>query len=93
MLSVCLYIPAINFWMAELIFMKFGMYTMPPEPTSTAYFINPSHHSVYVYVYPPIVARQRLGKHVTVVMYTKKTELLDASFSMGSVSYQRKIGD
>jgi hypothetical protein len=27
----------------ELIFMKLGMYTMPPEAISTAYFINTSH--------------------------------------------------
>jgi hypothetical protein len=33
-------------------------YIMTPEPISTAYFINPSHQSVY----PPIVARQRIRK-------------------------------
>jgi hypothetical protein len=35
---------------------------MEPEPISTAYFINPSHQPVCLYVYPPIVARQGLGK-------------------------------
>jgi hypothetical protein len=35
-----------------------------PEPISTAYFINPSHQSACLYAYPPIVARQRLGKSV-----------------------------
>jgi hypothetical protein len=40
------------------------MYTVAPEPNSTAYSINPSHQSVCLYVYPHIVARQRLGKHV-----------------------------
>jgi hypothetical protein len=39
---LCLYIPPINFWMPEPIFMKLGMYIMTPEPISTAYFINPS---------------------------------------------------
>jgi hypothetical protein len=29
------------------IFMKLGMYTMAPEAVSTAYFINPSHQSVW----------------------------------------------
>jgi hypothetical protein len=29
-------------------------------PISAAYFINPSHQSVWLYVFPPIVARQRL---------------------------------
>jgi hypothetical protein len=57
-----------------------------------------------VSVYPPIVARQRLGKNplivarqrlgrnVTSVTNTHATvkELLDASFSMWLVSYQRK---
>jgi hypothetical protein len=56
-------IPLINFWMVEPISMKLGMYIMASEPMSTAYFINPSHQSVYLYVYPPIVTRQRLGKN------------------------------
>jgi hypothetical protein len=69
-----------------------------------AYFINPSHQSVCLYAYPlivarqrpgnnpPIVARQRLGKNVTVATNTHATleELLGASFSMRSVSYQGK---
>jgi hypothetical protein len=48
--------------MAELVIMKLGMYIMAPEPISTVYFINHFHQPVYVYVYPPIVARQRLGR-------------------------------
>jgi hypothetical protein len=44
-------------------------------------------------VYPLIVARQRLGKHVLAATHIKeKIELLDASFSMRSVPYQRKLG-
>jgi uncharacterized protein (DUF486 family) len=43
-------------------FVKVGMYNMPPGAISTVYFINPSHQSVCLYVYPLIVARQRLGK-------------------------------
>jgi hypothetical protein len=43
-----------------------------------------------LYVYPPIVARQRLGKNVTAATNTHATiELLDA-FYMRSVSYQGK---
>jgi hypothetical protein len=74
MVSMCLWIPHINFWMLEPIFMKRGMYIMAPEPISTAYFINPSHQSVSVCVsllslpgkgsvkcIPPFSARQRLG--------------------------------
>jgi hypothetical protein len=48
--------------MPEPIFMKLGMYIKAPEPISTAYFINPSHQSVPLYVYPPIVTRQRFGE-------------------------------
>jgi hypothetical protein len=44
-------------------------------------------------VYPPTVARQRLGKNVTVSTNTQATEeSLDAPFYMRSVSYQRKEG-
>jgi hypothetical protein len=44
---------------------------------------------------PSIVARQRLGRNVTAVTNTHTTieELFDASFSVRSVSYQRKLGD
>jgi hypothetical protein len=67
--------------MPEPILMKLGTYIIASEPLSTAY--------------PPIVARQRLGKNVTVAKNTHATieELLNASFSVGSVSYQREVGD
>jgi hypothetical protein len=35
---------------------------MAPELISVAYFRNPSHQSVCVYVYPTIVDRQWFGK-------------------------------
>jgi hypothetical protein len=38
--------------MPEPIFIKFGTYIMASEHISTAYFINPSHQSVYLYVHP-----------------------------------------
>jgi hypothetical protein len=38
--------------MDELISMKLGTYIMAPEPISSAYFINPSRHSVSVCVSP-----------------------------------------
>jgi hypothetical protein len=67
---------------------------MAPEPISAAY-LNSSHQSVCLYVYPSIVARQRLGKNVTAETKTLAAieELLDASFSTGYISYQRKVGD
>jgi hypothetical protein len=50
---------------------------------------------VCLYSNPPLAVRQRLGKNDTAATNTYITieELLDASFSMRSVSYQRKIGD
>jgi hypothetical protein len=58
--------------------MKLGMYFMESEPISAAYFINPSHQSVSIYLSPiivtqqlgkspPIVTRQRLVKNATAV--------------------------
>jgi hypothetical protein len=59
-LCVCESLP-INFWMPEPVFIKLGMYIMAPEPISTAYFLNSSHQSVCLYVYP-VVARQRKAR-------------------------------
>jgi hypothetical protein len=67
--------------------MKLGVYIVAPERISAAYFINSFPQAVCVYVYPPIVARQRLGKNVTAARF----ELLAASFSVRSVSYQKKV--
>jgi hypothetical protein len=39
--------------------MKLGMHITAAGPISTAYFINPSHHTMCT---PPNVTRQRLGK-------------------------------
>jgi hypothetical protein len=68
------------------------VYIMASDPISTAYFIYPSRRSVCLYVYPLNFARQRLGKNVTVATNTHLTieKLLDASFSMLSLSYQGK---
>jgi hypothetical protein len=71
-----------------------GIYIMAHEPILTAYFTNLSHQSVCLYLYLHIVARQRLSINVTVTMNTNGVieELLDASFSMRSESYKRKVG-
>jgi hypothetical protein len=79
-----------NLRMAEQIFMKLGMYIMvPQEPLSTAYFINPSHQSVCLYVYLGIVVKQRLCRNVTATINTHATieELLDAIFFIFSLSW------
>jgi hypothetical protein len=42
----------------------------------------------------PIVSRQRLGTHIPAALNTHTIEeLLDASFSMQSMSYQMKVDD
>jgi hypothetical protein len=74
--------------------MKLGMfeYIMAPEPISMAYFLHPSHQSVCLYAYSPTVARHRLGKKVTSATKTHAAieKRLDMSYSVRSVSYQRK---
>jgi hypothetical protein len=65
---------------------------MAPDPISTAYFINLSHQSVCLFVFPLIVVRQQIGENVTAATntYEKIEKLLDASFSMWPFSYQGK---
>jgi hypothetical protein len=87
--------PPINFWIPEPIFMKLGTCIKVAEPISVAYFLSPSHQSVCLYVYAPIVAKQQLGTNVTIATNVQTTieELLDVSFSMQSMSYQRNVDD
>jgi hypothetical protein len=63
---VCLYPPL------PLTFecLKLGMYSMAFELISAVYFINPTHQSVCLYVYPSTFARQGLSKNVTAAMNT-----------------------
>jgi hypothetical protein len=62
MLCVCLWIPPINFWIPEPIFMKLGIHIMATELFWMAYFVNYSHQSKCLYVR---IARQWLGNYVT----------------------------
>jgi hypothetical protein len=50
---------------------------------------------VGLYVYPSIIARQRIDKNFIAESNIHATieELLNASFSIRTVSYQRKVGD
>jgi hypothetical protein len=60
------------------------VHIMPPDLISKAFFINPSHQSVSLYVNTTTAARQRLGKNVTAAMNTPAIEeLLDTSFIRG----------
>jgi hypothetical protein len=71
-LPCCLCLPH-QLLMPEPIIMKPGTYITAPEPITTAYFTNPSHQSVCLYVYPSLIfARQRLGKHVPTATNTHK---------------------
>jgi hypothetical protein len=82
------------FWMPDPIFMNIFMYIMAPEPISAAYFINPSHQFVCLYVYPHIVAkqglkfisrliaRQQLGKHVPAETNTRSNRRVAGSVSV-----------
>jgi hypothetical protein len=77
--------------MPEPVFMKLGMYIMAPEPISTAYFINPSHQSVCLYVYPLLLLGS--GSVETLPwqqIHATIEELLDVLFSLQSVLYQGK---
>jgi hypothetical protein len=65
-LSVCLRILTISFECLNRTFMKLGV----SWNLSPSYFLNPSHHSVCICI-PPIVAKQRLGKHVPVTTKTR----------------------
>jgi hypothetical protein len=93
-LRVCVSaLPPLKFWMTEPIFIRLSMCIMAPEPISTAYFINPSHQSVsmcnpsLLLVNGSVNTFQRQRIHATI------DEFLDASFTMRSVSYQRKVVD
>jgi hypothetical protein len=48
--------------------MQLAVHVMKLEPISPSHFINPSHKCVYVY--PLTVARQRLGRYVSMTTDT-----------------------
>jgi hypothetical protein len=81
--------------MAEPVFTKISMYITATESISTAYYTNPSHQPVCLYVYPTVIARQRLGKKLTAATNIQAIirGFLKASFYLQSVPYQRTAGD
>jgi hypothetical protein len=95
---LCVCVSPHQIWMPEPIFIKLCMYTciMELEPIWTVHFIHLFHQSVCcLYLYYPVVARQGHGNHVPAAKTTRTTmeELLDASFSVRSLSYQRNADD
>jgi hypothetical protein len=79
--------------MPETIFLKLHTYITAPGPINGILHKYPP--SVCVPVHSPISARQQLSKNITAATNTHATieELLDASFSVQFVLYQRKVGD
>jgi hypothetical protein len=80
--------------MPEPVFMKLSMYIMAAEPILTAYFIDPFHQSVCLYVYPRLLL---LGSGSVDTfpwqrIHTPIEELLEASFYLRCVWYQRNVG-
>jgi hypothetical protein len=70
--------------------MILGICIMATEPIPTAYFINASHQSVCICMLlgngsVKMLPRQRIRATIE--------KLLDASFSVRSMSYKKKIGD
>jgi hypothetical protein len=64
----------INFWIPEHILIKLAVYIMALGPISTAYLICPPI-GLCLYCIPPIVARQRCGKHVPVARNTWNSKI------------------
>jgi hypothetical protein len=86
----------LNFWMPEPVFMKLGIYVYH----CTWAYLNGVLHKCLSSVclslsVSPIDARKRLSNDVTAAKNTHATikELLDALFSMRSVTYQKKEDD
>jgi hypothetical protein len=89
--GICMCIPPFQIWMREPVFMKLGIYFMAPETISAAYFINPSHQYVSVYVSSPIVGRQRLGKHVPAVKNTRNNKRVIGHLAFYAVRVVSKV--
>jgi hypothetical protein len=79
--------------MSKPIFLKFGMYIMAPEPISVTYFINPSHQSVCLYVYPPLwlLGNGSVDTFPWQQIHVTIEELLEASSPIWSTLYQRRV--
>jgi hypothetical protein len=72
--------------------MKLVVYIMAPNFISAAYFIDPI--ILHLYVYPPIVARPRLGMNVTAATNARNNRRIDGLvLCMRFVTYQRNVGD
>jgi hypothetical protein len=87
MLSVCLCIPLISYWMAEPVFMM--------SSGTWAHLDCVLHKSLPISLCVYVCIPLRLSKNVTAATNIHATveELLDASFSVRSMSYQGKFSN
>jgi hypothetical protein len=71
------------------------IHLLMPEPISTAFFINPSHQPGCLYVYPLLLLGNGSVKTLPQQwIYIKTIDVLfEASFSIRSVLYERKLSD
>jgi hypothetical protein len=69
------------------------MCNMAADLTSAAYFINLSHHSVCLYVYTrvPLLGNGSVDTFLWQQTHATIQELLEASFSVESGSYERRV--
>jgi hypothetical protein len=56
--------------------MKLGTYIMAPHPTLTTYYMSLPSVCVTVYIYPLIVARQRVGRNVIAAANTRAVRVV-----------------
>jgi hypothetical protein len=80
---VCLCIPPSTLEYITIVYETYYIYIMAPDQISTAYFMNPSHQSVCLY--SPIIAGQRLGKHVPAATNTRNNRTVGRIVSYGGL--------
>jgi hypothetical protein len=79
-LSVCLHVLSFQLLNASnKLYESWYIVYHVTEPVSTESFINPSHQSLFLYMYSHIVTRQDLGNNFNTAMNKQATmdELLD----------------
>jgi hypothetical protein len=71
--SLCVYVsPAINFWLSGPSLRNLVCVSLHLRPSQR--LLHKSSSSLCLYMYPPIVGRQRIGRHVPVATNTRNSE-------------------
>jgi hypothetical protein len=86
--SLCVHVcvSPVSFLMPEPVFMKLRMYIMAPKPISTAYLINCSHQSVFVYPLLLLLGNSLVNTFPWLWIHAAIEQLLDSWLSMQSMS-------